>query len=375
MMFSSLLFAGVLLQAAGAATQSPPPAKPPADFVVLVAAPVYQPDGGITAETVALPQTGAGLVHLFARRSLCNPAVAGTTEPTDALFGWRIASQIVNRTERDVVVSIDWRRLWDDGRKVPNGPGATVQLTLHTGARIPLDHIPNAKPTQDCRAVGLGLEVRLAQAEASGSARADTLPLGATAGGAKPLEAEFWLLHTLPSDVQQVVHQTVRIPSEGGRFTFAPTAVTTARGDVSVEFTGSIDRYSTPTGEFLLLSLTRRLKGVGLPPEGIPGTTSSLVPLLPNEVIAFEMPGLGRGRSGGGGAGGGARVGAGGVVVAAPPGQARGGAAAGATQTGRGGGGGGRGGGVGTAGPAQIAALLEGHQFALRMRIVPVPAN
>jgi hypothetical protein len=371
MMFSSLLFAGVLLQTVGGVTQTPAPAKPPADFVVLVAAPVYQPDGGITSETVALPTTGAGLVHLFARRSLCNPAVTGATEPTDAIFGWRIASQIVTRSERDVVVSIDWRRLWDDGRKVPNGPGATVQLTLHTGDRIPLDHITNAKPTQDCRAVGLGLEVRLAQAEVSGPAKTE-IPLGATAGGAKPVNAEFWLIHTLPSDVQQVVHQTVRLTNEGGRFTFAPTGVTTARGDVSVEFTGSIDRYSTPTGEFLLLSLTRRVKGSGLPPEGVPGTTSSFVPMLANEVIAFEMPPIGRSRVAASGAGQG---GSDGGVVAAPPAQARsGGAAAGsrAIQVGRGGG---RGGAVAQAGAAQIAALLEGHQFALRMRIVPVPGS
>jgi hypothetical protein len=368
MMFSSLLFAGVLLQiqAGSGAVMPPAPAKPPADFVVLVAAPVYQPDGGITSETVALPPTGAGLVHLFARRSLCNPAVAGAAEPTDALFGWRVASQIVTRTERDVVVSIDWRRLWDDGRKTPNGPGATVQLTLHTGDRIPLDHITNAKPNQDCRAVGLGLEVRLAQAEASAPARSALLPLGATPGGAKSVDAELWLLHTLPSDIQQVVHQTVRLSTEGGRFTFAPTAVTTARGDASVELTGSIDRYRTPTGdEYLLLSLTRRVKGPGLQPEGVAATTSSVVPLpQPNEVPSFEMPGAVRTRTGGGGVGGGARGGGGGAVASA-------GAGAGVTQTARGGGAGGR----VIAGPTQVAALLEGHQFALRLRIVPVPTN
>jgi len=379
MMFSSLLFAGVLLQVqsgAGAVTPAAP-AKPPADFVVLVAAPVYQPDGAITAETVALPQTGAGLVHLFARRSLCNPAVAGAAEPADALFGWRVASQVVNRTEREVVISIDWRRLWDDGRKVNNGPGATVQLTLHAGDRIPLDHITNSKPRQDCRAVGLGLEVRLAQAEGSAPARTTLLPLGATPGGAKSVDAELWLLHTLPSDIQQVVHQTVRLQTEGGRFTFAPTAVTTARGDVSVELSGSIDRYRAPTGdEFLLLSLTRRLKGAGLPPEGIAGTTASVVPLPPpNDVLSFEMPGIARARGGGAG-GGGARGGSGGAVAAGPPDPARGAAVAGGsggvTQSARSGG---RGGGVAVAGAAQVAALLEGHQFSLRLRIVPVPTN
>ena len=374
-MFSSLLFVGVLLQMqSGSGAVTPPaPAKPPADFVVLVAAPVYQPDGGITTETVALPPTGAGLVHLFARRSLCNPAVAGATEPTDALFGWRVASQIVSRTERDVVVSIDWRRLWDDGRKTPNGPGATVQLTLHTGARIPLDHITNSKPRQDCRAIGLGLEIRLALAEVAAPARSGLVPLGATPGGAKPVDAELWLLHTLPSDVQQVVHQTVRLSTEGGRFTFAPTAVTGAPGDASVELSGSIDRYRAPTGdEFLLISLTRRVKGAGLPPEGFTSTTGgSLIPLpLPNEVPSFEMPGTPRARGGGAG-GGGARGGGGaGAVAAGPPDRTRS-VAGGVAQSGRGGV---RDGGS-AATAAQVAALLEGHQFALRLRIVPVPTN
>jgi hypothetical protein len=360
MMLSSLLFTGLLLQAGGAITP-PPPAKPAADFVVLVAAPVYHPDGAITAETVALPQTGAGLVHLFTRRSLCNPAGTGATEPTDALFGWRVASQIVTRTEHDVVVSIDWRRLWDDGRKTPSGPGGTVQLTLHLGDRIPLDHITNSRPRQDCRAVGLGLEVRLAQSEIPAPARTPPpLPPGATPGGAKPVDAELWLLHTLPSDIQKVVHQTVRLPTEGGRFTFAPTAVTTARGDVTVELTGSIDRYRTPTGdEFLLVSLTRRVKGVGLPAEGVTGTTGSVVLSVPNEVLSFEMPGQTRRIVGGARGGGGAAASAG-----------AGGGGTGATQSARAGAGG-----RVAAGPAQVAALLEGHQFALRLRIVPASTN
>ena len=89
---------------------------------MIVAAPVYQPDGAVAAETVNLPAAGAGLVHIFARRSICDPAVAGAAEPADAGFGWRIASQIVSRSEKDLVVSIDWRRVWDAGRKISGGP-------------------------------------------------------------------------------------------------------------------------------------------------------------------------------------------------------------------------------------------------------------
>jgi hypothetical protein len=359
-MFPSLAYAAWMLQVIGP-SPAPPPQKPPTEWVVFVAAPVYQPDGGLAAETVALPGAGPGLVHLFSRRTICEPAVGGATEPPDAAFGWRIASQILSRSDRDVVVSLNWRRLWEDGRKIQNGPGSTVQLTLHQGDRIPLDLIANSKPRPECRAVGLGLEVRLAESATLVARRTPVLPLGATPGGAKPVDAELWLLHTSPSDVQQVVHQTVRLPAEGGRFGFAPTSLSSARGTASVELSGSIDRYRTPTGdEYLLLSLTRRVRGTGLPPEGVTATTGSIVSLpQPAEVLAFEMPGTGATRGGGGG-GAVLRGGSGGVAAGAIGAQ-------GVPRTA-----GGRGGAGGAAGQLQVAALLEGHQLALRLRIVPV---
>lgn len=375
-MFSTLLYAALLLQAMEQQSQTQqlqPIQKPPVELVVFVSAPVYQPDGGTASETVALPTSGAGLVHLFSRRSVCEPAATTAAEPTDAAFGWRIASQIVSRTEKDVVVSLTWRRLWDEGRKTPNGPGSTVQLTLHQGDRIPLDHIPNAKPRPECRAVGLGLEVRLAQSPAASSTRARLFPLGSTPGGAKVLDAELWLLHTSPSDVQQVVHQTVRVPTEGGRFAFAPTAVNSARGTASVEVSGVIDRYRTPNGEeWLQLSFTRRVRAEGLPADGVPQGTGAPVPLpAPTDVLAFELTGAaGRGRAGempAGAAGGRGTAGAGAVTSGATTGGQRGSA--------RGGGGGGGRGGGGAITPQQAqqaAALLEGHQFALRLRVTQV---
>ena len=363
------LLASLLLLEPGAVDRAQTPAATPtADLVVVVAVPVYQPDGAVAIETVSLPQAGAGLVHVFARQLICDPAVAGSAEPTDAGFGWRVASQIVSRSDTAVVVSVDWRRLWDAGRKTANGPGGTVQLTLHPGARIPLDHIPNTAPRPECRAVGLGLEVRLGRTASAGSVPSTMLPLGATPGGAKPVDAELWWLHRLPSGAEQVVHQVVRIPPAGGKFSFAPTSFTGSRGDVSVELSGAIDRYRAPTGaEFLLLSMTRVVAGAGLPPAGQPGTTSAVIPLPDaTEVLSFEMPGA-RGRVGGGGRGGGAiaRSGGGGFA-SAPPNPAQAGAQATAGLTG------GRGGGVAALAGLQVAALLEGHQFALRLRITPV---
>ena len=381
-MLSVLLASALWLQTAGGRGQAAPPAAAPADWVVVVSAAVYQPDGNVLTETSPLPATGAGLIHVFARRSVCEPAVAGAVEPTDAGFGWRVSSAIVSRSEREVVVSLDWRRMWDGGKKIANGPGGTAQLALHPGDRIPLDHITNASPRPDCRAVGLGLDVRLARAASSSPTPTSEIPIGATAGGAKPVDAELWLTHTLPSGSRQTLHQIVRIPAAGGQFGFAPTLVETAGGNRNVQMSGSIDRYRTPSGtEFLVLSLSRLVMGEGLPATGVMATTRSVqpMPLKPEDVLAFEMPGT-VGRGGGGRGGGGAARGAGGGAVgsvAAAGGSgttmvARGGSGDPQTSGGTGGaraGGGGRGGGA----VAQMAPLLlEGHQFALTMRIAEV---
>ena len=363
-MLSNFILAGFLLQSGAAGHAQAIPPSPPIDWVIVIAIPIYQPDGAISAESVTLPAAGAGLVHLFGRRSLCDPAVAGAAEPPDAGYGWRVASQVVSRSEKDIVVSVDWLRLWDQGRKTQTGPAGSVQLTLHPGDRIPLDLIPNTAPRADCRAVGIGLEVRLARTMTPASIAPSALPLGATAGGAKPVDAELWLMHRLPSGADQVVHQVVRIPAAGGRFSFAPTPVATSRGDLNVELRGSIDRYRSPTGaEFMVLSMTRTVTGADLPPQGLSGTTGSVVPLpVPSDILSFETPGAGA-RSRGVGAAG-ATLRGGGVGGAIGPAGGGAGGQAGA-----------RSGGRGTGPLNQISTLLEGHQFALRVRITPVPGS
>jgi hypothetical protein len=147
-----------------AQTPAAPPQEPP--LKVVVASPVYQPDGTTSVETVTLPDT-PGVVHLYSRRAICDTATAGATEPADAAFGWRLTSQTITASASAVTLSLHWQRVWDGGRKVQNGPSGTVQLTLRPGTRIPLDHIPNPSPSDACRAVGLGLEVKLARTTAS----------------------------------------------------------------------------------------------------------------------------------------------------------------------------------------------------------------
>jgi hypothetical protein len=341
------LFAAQLFQER-LAVQSVRPPAPPDELLVSVAVPVYEPDGSMSMETVTMPAAGPAAVHVYTRRSVCQPAMSAT-EPSEAGVAWRVAIQVVTRTAEQLTVSVDWRRIVDAGRKTASGPAGTLQLTLQAGARIPVDFVPNLRPAADCRAVGAGLEIRAARGMASAPQDPSLVPVGAIPGGAGALSADLWLLHSAPRDRLSTSHQSTRLGNSGGTFTFPGLTVATPRGDVSVEIAGSIARYRTTSGEeYLLVSLRRVITGAGAPPQGFSGSSSSLIALpRPEEVVSFEMPAVVNARTRGG-AGGGGRGGAGGG------GGARVGAAAPVTA-------------------AQVTALLDGHTFSLRMRVTPVP--
>jgi hypothetical protein len=400
----ALLLAGALLDPqAPASAPTPPPPPTREEWHVVVAAPVYQPDGAMATETVGLGRTGPSVVHIFSRGSVCDTATAGAAEPGDATMGWRLAARTLQASAAEIVVSLDWRRVWDRGQRVTDGPGGTVQLTLHPGDRIALDHIPNPSPTDACRAVGVGLEVRLARRAVPVPPDSRLVPLAAVEGGVAALDADLWLVHKLPHGTEQAQHQRVRLAAQGGAFGFAPVSVTTARGDTLVEIVGSIRRYREPGGrEYLFVSIARQLTGSPMPAGGVSGGTGAMIPLDPSEVISLEIPtaprvAAGRGGFGGGGGAGGGRGGgivAGGGASAGAGSSSGGGAGAttgaprgsGGAQQGSGGaprGSGGAGGAVGgmfgsggRGGPATVTEairLLDGHGFSLRLRVTPVP--
>jgi hypothetical protein len=379
-MLNILLLGALVIQPAATGGQR---SSLPPGLRIVVAAPVYQPDGGVTAETTALAEGAPMVVHVYGRRSVCETAIAGGTEPADAGFGWRLTTQTLRVTDAIVNVSVDWKRIWDRGRKIANGPSGTVQLKLYPGARIPLDHIPNPAATDACRAVGLGLEVRLARTAPAAPVDGALVPLGASAGGASPVDADLWLVQRTPAGVEQVNHQTIRLDRNGGSFSFAPVKVSGERGEVDVEIGGSFRRYRAPVGgEFIYLSLTREITGESMPPGGFKGGTGTMIPLPgPAEVLSFEIPSPGagpgpRGRSGGRG-GGGARsrgAGTGNPPAGAPP-ASQGGARSGGAVAGEFA----RGGReeqppAGALGP-QALEILRGHLFSVRVKFTPVPGT
>jgi hypothetical protein len=386
-MLESLIVTALLLAQSDAEVQ---PRQPAPDIRVVIATPVYQPDGAVAIETTTIASGAPGVVHVFGRRTLCDTATAGADEPAGAGFGWRLTSHIVSATPTAIVVSVDWQRVWDRGQKIAGGPAGTVQLTLHPGDRIPLDLISNAKPTDACRAVAMALEVSASRTVGPASPASSLLPLGAVAGGVGLVDAEMWLVHTLPAGTVQAQHQRVRVPADAASFAFAPVSLRTAGGDASVAFTGSLKRYRSPSGgEFLYLSMTRRVTGgPGMSASGVSGVTGTVISLPgPAEVLSLEIPAAQQQAAGfGGGGARGAGRGAGrspGPAIGEPPRRmppGSGVAAGGQAGTARGGGGGAvissRGGAAAVGNPAaQVVSLLEGHGFSLRLRVTPVPGS
>jgi guanyl-specific ribonuclease Sa len=386
-----------------AVTQEVPRTPPATELRVVLATPVYEPNGSVGVETTMVENGGTSILHLFARKSVCEVAKSSKDEPRDASVGWRVTTHTISQSPTEIVVSVDWRRMWDRGKKISDGPAATQQLVLHPGDSIPLDHIPNLQASGECRAVGLGLEVRTVRVTVAPTAppQNPALPLGAQPGGTSALDADLWLVHKKPSGVPEVVHQTVHLPLTGGPFAFSTVKFPTANGEIGVELTGTFRRFQTPTsGEYVFMSMTRVITGGSAPSGGLSQSTSAPLALPgPLEVLSFEMPSGGAGARGRGGAGaGGAEQlrsggvvagGVGGIVmsprsVAAGSGgataQAGGTGGGGGTGGARGGGGGGRGGAVGSPAAtsqrvtmaAMAAAILEGHEFSLRVQLTPV---
>lgn len=358
---------------------------------IVVSAVAYQPDGGLNTSVTAVAMGAPAVVHVYGRKSVCETAVSGGPEPADAGFGWRLTSQTLTATDSVVTVSIDWRRLWDRGRKINNGPSGMVQLKLHPGDRIPLDHIQNPAATAACRAVGMGLEIGLARtAPAPPPVNSALLPLGASAGGASKLDADLWLVETTPSGVERTNHQKVRLDMDGGSFSFAPVKVSGERGDVGVEILGSFRRFRAPVGgEYLVVSLVRAINGEVLPQGGMRSGTATVFALPgPAEVISLEIPSPDAPAAGGGFRSGGPRVGGPGQrsggdgnAPRLPPAidpalmgnRGTGALQGGPRSRGTGGGGGGPMLPPPAAGPA--AEILKGYAFSLRLKVTPVPGT
>ena len=366
---------------------------------LVVAAPVYQPDGSVSADTAVLAGASPHVVHVAGRSTLCEIAVAGAAEPREAAFGWRVTSQTLSATASAVVVSIDWQRVWDRGKKIANGPSGTVQLTLHPGDRIPLDVIPNAaadrrvprrrrgarspagasaggRPAggqhadparRDGRRIRIARCRLLARPQAALGRRADTSSDDAADGGGGIVQ------------LRAGVDRDGAWRSRGRRLGHVPALSRADRDGVSLRHDGADDwRRVAPGG---------RRDGRHRDDDPAAGAGRSAFPRAASDRAAARAGVAGAGRlarrprAAGADSKAAARRAAARAVVRRRPGPAgsAGAGSGGGVQTSaraRGGGGGAAGSGDATAASVarliQTVGVLEGHTFSLRVRFTPV---
>jgi hypothetical protein len=234
---------------------------------------------------------GATTLFIGNGPTFCDAKVAPDTNDR-LLNGWRVEVKPQSREAGATTVLVTWQRI-RSGDQGANGPGGSVTLTLRAGDRIPLDYIvAGASPSGDCKAVGMGLEVRA------------EIGRGTAGGPATPMpalvESEVWLVHTLPDGKEQSQKQVVRArPGEGADYYFEDVTIPSAQGNVNVRVSGNVT--VRPDGTFdttvaiegALFSGASRLGG---------GYASSGLIQKPNDVISFQMPAIGSsagGRRGG----------------------------------------------------------------------------
>jgi hypothetical protein len=201
------------------------------------------------------------------------------------LNGWRVEVKPQSREAGSATVLVTWQRIRADD-KGASGPGGSVTLTLRAGDRIPLDYIvAGASASGDCKAVGMGLEVRAEIGRAAAVVPAAPMPA--------LVESEVWLVHTLPDGKEQSQKQVVRArPGDGADYYFEDVTIPSANGNVNVRVSGNVTVRPEADGTFdttvaiegALFSGTSRLGG---------GYASSGLIQKPNDVISFQMPAIG----------------------------------------------------------------------------------
>ena len=137
----SLLIAGWLLAVHPALSQQTTPQPPPRTaeqelrrnaesltaavaarntVTLTLAAPVTRTDVRVSGGSVrGLSQPFTYFVH--GTSDLCGATTVSPIEPRAAAFGWRVTATALTGTTTQVVVKIDWQRLWERGRVFQTG--------------------------------------------------------------------------------------------------------------------------------------------------------------------------------------------------------------------------------------------------------------
>jgi hypothetical protein len=308
---------------AGSAQTLPPP-----DPVVHIGLFNYKQDGNVGAAAFSNDQSSLRST-VWTSRTGCQVGVySDGTVPAAATDAWQFAGKVISISADGAVISLEWRKIVDDGRRVL-GTGTTQQLTLTKGHPVVLDSITPLAPCTSNAVVfearydldfirqrmgnlplrgsggggvssgggiggsGGGLAsagARVGSGSGSGGGGAAGGGVGSGAGSGSggtfrrneptagltqsiqvgpTLDAELWIIHTAGGRDEVVANPTVRMSRElGATFSLNPVAVTTSKGASGlVQVSGILRVTKSESGEEQLVFATSRT--LTLSPSGM----------------------------------------------------------------------------------------------------------
>jgi hypothetical protein len=257
---------------------------------VVIAMPVYFPDGTVREATIDLDRTATGeAVYFFGGQpSVCQPAVWPGAVPDSAGVGWRVSVTAAHEAGR-ARAGVRWQRV----RAGTVDPAVqSIDLTLRPGDRIPLDFLRSTEVTAaDCKPVGASLEVRT------------TLP---DMRLADPAQTDLWLVVQAPGGAaEETQHRAFRLqPGMQVDYVFDDVPVLTPQGETGITVRGLLQLLDVTNGTIRMrLNVARgvRVGGSSAPDARIilknwgsaqmTGRTMVIAfEAKPGEVVGFTLP-------------------------------------------------------------------------------------
>jgi len=122
--------------------------------------------------------------YVWADQTLCAMGAGDDAPPNVPWTGWHFTGTVVSKTSGQMVVRVEWRRLWENGARIQNGPSGSQTLTLRSGERVELDRVVPANPGR-CGTVETKLEAAVSPTAAyliAGRGVRGGVPGGVTGG-------------------------------------------------------------------------------------------------------------------------------------------------------------------------------------------------
>jgi len=294
------------------------PQGPPKELVLRISATPIYPDGKVHSWVGSDGVTSEDSGYLFGGPNPCS-AGASVKEPDASSphgipgYGWRYFGRVLQRQDDNLLVEIEWHRLWDQSRRLENGQKGSMQVSLHVGDRLPLDDI-YAPLVAGCDASGMHLEASVSErtvqppgakmtgVEVAGARAAELESVvrsgaGATgfgsgiASAAEPVNVDLWLVHTLPNGTEEVQRMTMSA-SPSSNFRFPPITVSTSQGNATVEISGGVSAIVDVSGQKQLRVIIGRVVRDNSALNGVGHSISAHPMPKPGEVYSFETPEL-----------------------------------------------------------------------------------